>query len=47
MESSFKNRTLFDEITVGDLKLPNRIMMAALTRMRADPATGVPNDLHV
>jgi len=21
--------------------------MAALTRMRADPATGVPNDLHV
>lgn len=35
---------LFSPITVGDLKLPNRIFMAPLTRCRAD-AGRVPNDL--
>lgn len=36
--------TLFDPITLGDLELPNRIIMAPLTRCRAD-AGRVPNAL--
>ncbi|PJY96324.1 alkene reductase [Pseudomonas donghuensis] len=36
--------TLFDPITLGDLKLPNRIIMAPLTRCRADEGR-VPNAL--
>ncbi|WP_019675048.1 alkene reductase [Arsukibacterium perlucidum] len=36
--------TLFDPIQVGDLQLPNRIIMAPLTRCRAD-AGRVPNEL--
>ncbi|MBM7061670.1 alkene reductase [Pseudomonas sp. UL073] len=36
--------TLFDPITVGDLQLPNRIIMAPLTRCRADEGR-VPNAL--
>ncbi|WP_175710325.1 alkene reductase [Burkholderia ambifaria] len=36
--------TLFDPVTLGDLTLPNRIVMAPLTRSRAG-ATRVPNDL--
>ncbi len=38
--------TLFTPLQMGALTLPNRICMAALTRIRADPVTGVPNDLH-
>ncbi|MBY0355628.1 MAG: hypothetical protein K2Q12_07855, partial [Rickettsiales bacterium] len=34
--------TLFDSLTLGALTLPNRIIMAPLTRGRAD-AGGVPN----
>jgi len=30
-------RTLFDPIKIGDLELPNRIVMAPLTRCRAEP----------
>ncbi len=30
--------TLFDPIVIGDLELPNRIIMAPLTRCRADEA---------
>ena len=37
--------TLFDPIRLGDLDLPNRVLMAPLTRMRADPATRAPTDL--
>jgi 2,4-dienoyl-CoA reductase-like NADH-dependent reductase (Old Yellow Enzyme family) len=36
--------TLFDPLQVGDLRLPNRIVMAPLTRLRADPDHR-PNDL--
>ena len=36
--------TLFDPLTVGDLTLPNRILMAPLTRSRSG-ATRVPNEL--
>jgi 2,4-dienoyl-CoA reductase-like NADH-dependent reductase (Old Yellow Enzyme family) len=37
--------TLLDPIQVGDLKLPNRIWMAPLTRLRADGTGGPPNAL--
>jgi N-ethylmaleimide reductase len=37
---------LFSPVTLGDLQLANRVVMAPLTRMRAG-ATGVPNDLLV
>ena len=36
--------TLFDPLTLGDLKLPNRIIMAPLTRSRAG-ASRIPNSL--
>lgn len=36
--------TLFDPITIGDLELRNRIVMAPLTRCRAEPGR-VPGDL--
>ncbi len=39
--------TLIQEFKLGDLTLPNRIIMAPLTRIRCDPKTGVPNDLLV
>jgi 2,4-dienoyl-CoA reductase-like NADH-dependent reductase (Old Yellow Enzyme family) len=38
---------LFKELKVGELTIPNRIIMAALTRMRCDNSTKVPNDLMV
>ena len=37
--------TLFDSLTVGDLTLPNRIIMAPLTRNRASGPGRVPNAL--
>src|SRR5690348_5253096 len=37
--------TLFDPIRLGDLDLPNRVIMAPLTRMRADRATRAPTPL--
>lgn len=37
--------TLFDPITIGDLELPNRIIMAPLTRARAIGGARVPNAL--
>ncbi|MBE0583745.1 MAG: alkene reductase, partial [Desulfofustis sp.] len=36
--------SLFDHLTIGDLKLKNRIAMAPMTRGRAG-ATRTPNDL--
>lgn len=38
--------TLFTPLQVGDLLLPNRIVMAPLTRVRAGP-THIPNDMMV
>ncbi|MGH6827843.1 MAG: alkene reductase [Rhizomicrobium sp.] len=38
---------LFDPLKAGHLLLPNRILMAPLTRSRADPQTRVPSDLAV
>jgi 2,4-dienoyl-CoA reductase-like NADH-dependent reductase (Old Yellow Enzyme family) len=39
--------TLFDPLKVGALALPNRIVMAPLTRSRAHPESRVPSDLAV
>jgi 2,4-dienoyl-CoA reductase-like NADH-dependent reductase (Old Yellow Enzyme family) len=39
--------TLFDPLKVGALTLPNRIIMAPLTRSRATPEGRVPTDLAV
>ncbi|MAS87257.1 MAG: alkene reductase [Micavibrio sp.] len=38
---------LLEPITIGDLKLPNRIIMSPLTRSRANNEGRVPNDLMV
>ncbi|NGZ95926.1 MAG: alkene reductase, partial [Nitrospira sp. WS110] len=38
--------TLFTPIQVGELLLPNRIVMAPLTRVRAG-STHIPNDMMV
>ncbi len=45
--NSSKVQPLLDTIKMGAYNLKNRVAMAALTRMRADAQTGVPNDLHV
>ena len=40
--------TLFDPVRLGDLQLANRVVMAPMTRSRADEAHGdVVTDLHV
>jgi 2,4-dienoyl-CoA reductase-like NADH-dependent reductase (Old Yellow Enzyme family) len=39
--------TLFDPLKAGALSLPNRILMAPLTRSRAHPETRVPSELAV
>jgi N-ethylmaleimide reductase len=36
---------LFDDLTVGALRVPNRVFMAPLTRMRATQPGALPNDL--
>jgi N-ethylmaleimide reductase len=38
--------TLFDTLKVGDLTLPNRFIMAPLTRMRAKTPGNIPHDLN-
>jgi 2,4-dienoyl-CoA reductase-like NADH-dependent reductase (Old Yellow Enzyme family) len=38
---------LFDPLQCGDLHLPNRILMAPLTRSRATPEGRIPTDLQV
>eukprot|EP00347_Sterkiella_histriomuscorum_P001145 403373155 len=48
METSQREQSiLFTPHKMGDVELPNRIVMAALTRTRCNPADGVPTDLHV
>ena len=37
--------TLFDPVAVGDLRLPNRILMAPLTRNRSSGSGRLPNAL--
>lgn len=38
---------LFEPVTVGDMALPNRVLMAPLTRSRATQPGDVPNDMNV
>lgn len=38
---------LLSGVKVGRYELRNRVAMAALTRCRANPADGIPNDLHI
>src|SRR4029077_15481266 len=38
---------LFTPVKMGDVLLPNRIVMAPMTRMRASNTGSVPTDLHV
>lgn len=38
---------LFEPFTLGSLKLPNRVLMAPLTRSRATQPGDVPNDMNV
>ncbi len=40
-----QQRLLLQPFTLGDLELPNRIVMAPLTRMRAPHPSGIPTDL--
>ena len=37
---------IFTPLQMGALSLPIRVCMSSLTRVRADPLTGVPNELH-
>jgi N-ethylmaleimide reductase len=47
MDSTSKFPLLNSPIKVGDVELPNRIAMAALTRCRSDPATNIAAELHL
>lgn len=38
-------KSLSDRFNLGTLELKNRVVMAAMTRMRTDPTTGIPNSL--
>jgi len=38
-------KALFEPYQLGDLLLPNRFVMASLTRVRCDPKTGIANDM--
>ena len=37
--------SLLDPIKIGAIDCSNRVIMAAMTRSRCDPKTGIPNDL--
>ncbi|MCF6776396.1 alkene reductase [Thiotrichales bacterium 19X7-9] len=45
MQAHTSNSILFTPVTLGQLVLDNRIIMAPLTRCRADSATRVPTDI--
>jgi N-ethylmaleimide reductase len=38
--------TLFESLRLGDLTLPNRIIMAPLTRMRSKQPGNIPTELN-
>lgn len=44
MESS--DHPILTPVKIGDNEVPNRAVVAAMTRCRADPKTAVPNELH-
>ncbi len=39
------SKQLLQSLKLGSLTLRNRVVLAAMTRMRTDPKTGIPNDL--
>ena len=41
------SKILSEPLKLGSLTLKNRVVMAAMTRMRTDPKDGIPNDLLV
>ena len=43
---SSQNNPLVEPFQLGSIALPNRVVMAPLTRNRADHATGAPHDLN-
>lgn len=43
---NIRQQPLLTSTWMGDLELPNRIVMAPLTRMRAHPVTHVPTELQ-
>jgi 2,4-dienoyl-CoA reductase-like NADH-dependent reductase (Old Yellow Enzyme family) len=45
--STARPQPLFTPVQMGELELPNRIIMAPLTRMRAANPGRVPSELHV
>lgn len=47
MVDSTATQPLLTPVKVGDYDLPNRVVMCALTRCRADKTTHTANDLHV
>jgi N-ethylmaleimide reductase len=46
MTSNTRQQALFTPIRMGDIELPNRIVMAPLTRMRASNPGHTPTELH-
>src|ERR1035438_3630209 len=46
MSSPEKQQPLFTPVGMGSLELPNRIVMAPLTRMRASNPGHTPTELH-
>jgi 2,4-dienoyl-CoA reductase-like NADH-dependent reductase (Old Yellow Enzyme family) len=44
--SNKANLSLFTNVKIGSYEFPNRVVMAAMTRCRADPSTGIATDLH-
>jgi len=38
---------LFKPLQMGDILIPNRLCMAALTRMRCHDDKLIPNELHI
>ena len=41
------NQPLLESFALGDITLKNRVIMAPMTRSRAENAGNVPTDLHV
>lgn len=41
------SKTWGNSLQLGKYTLKNRLMFAAMTRMRCDPANGIPNDMVI
>ncbi len=45
-KSNMNNKPLLEKLTIGDIELNNRVVMAPMTRSRADNQEKAPTDLH-